>query len=145
MFSATAIWWAAVSRASRSASSAPRSAAANSSSAIEKSARSSAKGSTRRWRAVTPVHGATSTVLGRTQRNPCGILPRRRGGPEQQLEVHGEVLELLPLSVRHDRACLGIRLDGDALLVPADRLGLFGERRAQPRKRPRGGGQLLRR
>ena len=67
-----------------------------------------------------------------------------RGRPAQQeLEVHAEVLELLALRVAHDRAGLGVGLDREALLVPADRLGLLGQRRAQAGERPRLGGQLI--
>src|SRR4051812_14515482 len=47
---------------------------------------------------------------------------------EQELEVHAEVLELLFLGVLHDGSRLGILLDRDPLLVPADRLRLLDER-----------------
>ena len=55
------------------------------------------------------------------------------------------MLELLALGVRHDRARLVVGLDGEALLVPPDRLGLLRERRAQARERAHVGGKLLRR
>ncbi len=48
-----------------------------------------------------------------------------------------EVLELLADRVGHDRARVGVRLDRQALLVPADRLGLLGQRGAQARERAR--------
>ena len=38
---------------------------------------------------------------------------------------------------------LGIGLDRQALLIPADRLGLLGQRGAQPRKGARCRGQLV--
>ena len=50
--------------------------------------------------------------------------PLRRA-PQQELEVHAEVLELLGLSVLHDRLRLSVRLERDPLLVPADRLRLL--------------------
>ena len=70
------------------------------------------------------------------------LAPQRRP-PQQELEVHAEVLELLALGVAHDRPRLAVGLDGEALLVPADRLGLLGQRRAQARERARLLGQLL--
>src|SRR6187551_411872 len=48
------------------------------------------------------------------------------------LEVHREVLELLALRVLHDRPGVGILLDIQALLVPADRLRLLDQRGANP-------------
>src|SRR5215218_10377320 len=49
--------------------------------------------------------------------------------PEQELQVHPEVLHLLVLRVLHDRLRLTVGLYREALLVPADRLGLFDQRR----------------
>jgi hypothetical protein len=63
--------------------------------------------------------------------------------PEQELEVHAEMLELLSLGVAHDRDSLRIVLDREALLVPADRLGLLGQRGAKAGERARRGGELV--
>src|SRR3954454_9051948 len=68
--------------------------------------------------------------------------PLRRS-PQQELEVHAEVLELLGLGVLHDRPGLRVGLERHPLLVPADRLGLLGERRDHAGERPRLGAQLL--
>jgi hypothetical protein len=65
-----------------------------------------------------------------------------RALPDQELEIHPEMLELLLLCVLHDRPCVGIRLEGDALLVPADCLGLLGQGGDHPCERPRLGTQL---
>ena len=70
------------------------------------------------------------------EQNPERDLAPERGTAQQELQIHAEVLELLPLGVAHDRPRLGVRLDRHALLVPADRLGLLGQRRAQPREGP---------
>ena len=48
-----------------------------------------------------------------------------------------------PWASRMTATASGSCLDRDALLVPADRLGLLGQRRAQARERPRRGRQLL--
>ena len=48
-----------------------------------------------------------------------------------------------PCASRMIAARLAVGLDGEALLVPADRLGLLGQRRAQARERPRLGRQLV--
>jgi len=45
----------------------------------------------------------------------------------QELERHRKVLELLLLRVLHDRLRLRVMLQGDTLLVPADRFGLLFE------------------
>src|SRR5205085_1640058 len=58
----------------------------------------------------------------RLQRDP----PVRRS-PDQELEVHAEVLELLALGVGHDRLRLRVALECHSLLVPSDRLRLFGQ------------------
>ena len=50
-----------------------------------------------------------------------------------------------PMRVAHDRARLRVGLDREALLVPADRLGLLGQRRAQAGERARLRRQLVRR
>ena len=71
------------------------------------------------------------------KRIPCGDLAPDRRAPQQELEVHREVLELLALRVAHDRQRLGVGLDREPLLVPADRLRLLGQRGAQPRERAR--------
>src|SRR3954462_2137803 len=47
--------------------------------------------------------------------------------PQQELEIHAEVLELFLLRVLHDGARLGVGFDGDALLIPVDRLGLLDQ------------------
>src|SRR3984893_19230636 len=45
-----------------------------------------------------------------------------RLAPREELERHGEMLELLLLGVGHDRLRLGVTLERDALLVPTDPL-----------------------
>jgi hypothetical protein len=55
------------------------------------------------------------------------------------------VLELLALGVAHDGQRLGVGLHREALLIPADRFGLLGQRRAHARERARLSGKLLRR
>ncbi len=77
------------------------------------------------------------------EEDALGDLAPGRGAPQQELEVHAEVLELLALRVAHHRERLGIGLDGDPLLIPADRLGFLGQRGAQPRERPHRGRQLV--
>ena len=67
---------------------------------------------------------------------PCAIVRHSGRLAQQELEVHAEVLELLALGVAHDRARLVVGLDGEPLLVPADRFGLLGQGCAQPRERP---------
>ena len=80
-------------------------------------------------------------AFGEQDRLQCDA-PLRRSA-QQELEVHAEVLELLGLSVLHDRLRLSVGLERDPLLVPADRLGLLGQRRDHPSERPRLGAQLL--
>src|SRR5262249_15072924 len=63
----------------------------------------------------------------------------------QELEIHAEVLELFALRVAHDCDRIGIGFDCQALLVPADRLGLLGQRGAQSCERSRRRRQLVRR
>src|SRR5918994_2029574 len=46
------------------------------------------------------------------------------------------MLELLSLSVVHDRPRLSVGLDRQALLVPADRFRLFGQRSAEAGEGP---------
>src|SRR3954451_13519745 len=70
------------------------------------------------------------------------LAPCRRA-PQQELEVHAEVLVLLADGVLHHRDRLGILLDRDPLLVPADGLGFLGQRRAQTREGPRGCRELV--
>jgi len=65
-----------------------------------------------------------------------GDLPPQRRAAEQELEVHAEMLELLALGVAHDCAGLAVGLDGHSLLVPADRLGLLGQRCAEAGEGP---------
>ena len=77
------------------------------------------------------------------EEDSLGDLPPQRRAAQQELEVHAEVLELLALRVAHDRPRLAVGLDGDALLVPADRLGLLGQRRAQPGEGAGLAGELL--
>ena len=79
------------------------------------------------------------------EEDPLGDLAPDRRAAQQELEVHAEVLELLALRVAHDRPRLGVRLDRQALLVPADRLGLLGQRGAQTGERARLGRELFRR
>ena len=74
---------------------------------------------------------------------PVGDLAPAGRAAQQELEVHAEVLELLAHGVAHDRRRFGVRLDGKALLVPADRLGLLGQRGAQAGERAGRGRQLL--
>src|SRR6185436_8833471 len=77
------------------------------------------------------------------EQDPGGDLAPQRGSPEKELEVHREVLELLALRVAHDRARLAVSFDRKTLLVPADRLRLLGQRRAQARERASGVRQLV--
>src|ERR1700709_508598 len=79
------------------------------------------------------------------EEHPLRDLTPARNLAQEELEVHREVLELLPLSVFHDRPRVGVGLDREALLVPADRLALLFERGAETGERPRLGRQLLRR
>src|SRR3954471_7708993 len=68
------------------------------------------------------------TVL---EQDPLRDLAPQGRAPQQELQVHAEVLELLALGVGHDRARLAVGLEGEALLVPADRLGFLGQRSAE--------------
>src|SRR3954451_1932845 len=52
------------------------------------------------------------------EQDPLGDLAPQRRAPQQELEIHGEVLELLALRVAHHRDGVPILLDRDALLVP---------------------------
>jgi len=61
------------------------------------------------------------------EEDPAGDLAPQRSAPQQELEVHREVLELLALRIAHDRLRLAISLDCQALLVPTERFGLLGE------------------
>ena len=65
-----------------------------------------------------------------------GDAPLRRA-PQQELEVHPEVLELLALRVLHDRPRLRVWFERYPLLIPADRLRLFGHRRDHAGECPR--------
>ena len=82
--------------------------------------------------------------VARLEQHALGDLAPDRRAAQEKLEIHAEVLELLALGVAHDRLRLGVCFDREALLVPADRLGLLGQRGAQPRERPRTRRQLLR-
>src|SRR5207248_1240605 len=64
---------------------------------------------------------------------------------EQEFEIHPKVLELFLLRIAHDGARRFVLLDRDALLVPADRLRLFGEWSNHASKRSCRGGKLVRR
>src|SRR5205823_14505508 len=89
-----------------------------------------------------PLLAVPDEIAGLEQ-DASGDPPPRRRPPQQELEVHAEVLDLLALGVAHDRDRLGIGLQRDPLLIPANRLGLLGERGTQPREGPRRGRQLL--
>ena len=78
-----------------------------------------------------------STMSPGWKSTPSRDLAPARRPPQQELEIHAEVLELLALRVVHDRGGLGVGLDREPLLVPADRLGLLGQRRAEARERSR--------
>src|SRR5439155_19367531 len=65
-----------------------------------------------------------------------------RLAPRQELERHGEMLELLLLGIFHDRPGLRIGLQGHGLLVPADRLRLLLRRGGDTGKRPDVGAQI---
>ena len=54
--------------------------------------------------------------------------------PGQEFQGHRKVFELLFLGVLHDGLRLGVTLEGEALLVPADGLRLFLERGGQAGK-----------
>src|SRR5256886_5781177 len=82
-------------------------------------------------------HDVTLGEENRLQRDP----PIRRS-PQQELEIHAEVFELLTLRVGHDRPRLRIGLERDSLLVPADRLGLLLQRGDDACERPRLSAQL---
>src|SRR6202040_609434 len=56
--------------------------------------------------------------------------------PGEELQRHGEMLELLGLRVAHDRLGLGIAFERNALLVPADCFSLFLQGRDHARKCP---------
>jgi len=114
---------------------------------------------TRSWPSLTPsVWRATasgrSAVLGFSASSPlwtmspsvnrivCRAIRHFGVRRSKKLEVHPEMLELLTLGVLHDRLRLRIRLEGDALLVPADRLRLLSQRSDYPSKRPHLGTEL---
>jgi hypothetical protein len=46
---------------------------------------------------------------------------------QQELEIHPEVLELLVACVFHDLLRIHVLLEGDTLLIPADRFGLLSQ------------------
>jgi ketosteroid isomerase-like protein len=69
------------------------------------------------------------------EEDAAGDLAPERGAPQQELQIHGEVLELLPLCVAHDGLRLAIGLHRQALLIPAERFCLLGERRAETGER----------
>jgi hypothetical protein len=62
--------------------------------------------------------------------------------PREELEVHGEVFELLLLGVLHDRPGLWILLERETLLIPANSLRFLDERGADTGERPHLLGQL---
>src|SRR6185369_11903112 len=62
---------------------------------------------------------------------------------EEELEVHPEVLHLLVLRVLHDGLRLTVLLDGEALLIPADRFGLLDQRGDHAGKGARRGRELF--
>ena len=66
---------------------------------------------------------------------------RRRRNSRSMLKC----LNSSPCASRMMARGVGVGLDREALLVPADRLGLLGQRRAQPREGAASGGQLVRR
>src|SRR5256885_1256354 len=53
---------------------------------------------------------------------------------QQELEIHPEMLELFALGVPHNRSCVTILLDREALLIPADCFGLLDQRRDHARE-----------
>lgn len=63
--------------------------------------------------------------------------PSPRFLPQQELQVHAEVLKLLLLGVLHDRPRASVLLDRNKLLAPISRLGFFHQRGDYPRKRLR--------
>src|SRR5205823_2431971 len=71
------------------------------------------------------------------EEDPLGDLAPQRRPSQQELEVHAEVLVLLADGVVHDRPRLRVGLDSQTLLIPADRVRLLRERRAQPCERAR--------
>src|SRR6516164_5564824 len=77
------------------------------------------------------------------KQDPLGNLSPRPHASKEELQIHAEVLELLPLSVTHHRDSVGVGLDREALLIPADRFGLLGQRGTEARERPRGLWQLV--
>src|SRR5512141_1803074 len=79
------------------------------------------------------------------EENAFQSVPPHRLLPEQELEIHPEVLHLLLLGVLHDRLRLFILLQRDALLVPPDRLGFLGQRRDHAREGAGAARELVRR
>src|SRR5262249_49151405 len=71
------------------------------------------------------------------EQDPLSDLAPGRRPSHQGLEIHAEMLVLLAYGVAHDGERLGIFLHGDPLLVPANRLGLLGQRRTETGKGPR--------
>jgi hypothetical protein len=61
------------------------------------------------------------------EQHPLGDLAPGRCAAHEELQVHAEVLELLALGVPHDGHGVGIGLESEPLLVPADRLRLLGQ------------------
>src|SRR5215213_8759605 len=57
------------------------------------------------------------------EEDPLRDLAPEWRAPQQELQVHAEVLELLALRIGHDRARFAVGLEGEALLIPPDRLG----------------------
>ena len=75
--------------------------------------------------------------VARLKQHSLGDLAPLRRAPQEELEVHAEVLVLLADRIGHHGSRFRILLDRQPLLVPADRLGLLGQRRAQPCERAR--------
>ena len=102
-----------------------------------------------RFQRAAPPSGASSSVASSSDSSPCSTMSpswkriplaisRHRGVRRRRnSRSMREVLELLTLSVAHDPARLRVGLDGEPLLIPADRLRLLGQRGAQACEGPR--------
>ena len=86
--------------------------------------------------AFSSAPSAFSVMSPSWNRIPFAIVGPLRAPAEQELEVHREVLVLLVARVGDDRARVLVLLDGEALLVPADGLGLLRQRGEDARQRP---------
>src|SRR5436305_7179044 len=83
--------------------------------------------------------------VARLEKNPVERLTPFGSPPQKKLEVHSEVLELLVLSVAHDRPRVLVLFDRQTLLVPANRFRLLDQRRDHTRKSPRLWREFIRR